>query len=263
MKRIYLLGVLSLFAISCSNDDDGGNSNNQTENFLPLTAGNYWVYDVQGTSLQGRDSVYFSGDTVINNNTYKKVKSKDPIATGFFSNAITNNGIRQENGKIYLSGTAGLNIAENLPFSINITDFIIFDENASANQQLSLTEDSFSQDLGEYTLLFDYKLSSKAKSPLTNFTSGSEQYPTVTPTEITLNLSIKVSTTIQGFPVTLTLMEPQNVVVSTQYYAEQIGVVKSTTDITYNLSQFPGVELPIPATSSEHQEEVLVDYNIE
>lgn len=262
MKRIHLLGLLSLFVISCSNDDNGGN-NNQTENFLPLTEGNYWVYDVQGTSLNGRDSIYFSGDTVINNNTYKKVKSKEPIATGFFSNAITNNGIRQENGKIYLSGTAGLNIAEDLPFSINVTDFIIFDENSATNQQLSLTADSFSQDFGEYTLLFDYKLSSKTKASLNNFTSGTEQYANVKPTEITLNLSIKVSTTFEGFPITLTLMEPQDVVVSTQYYAEQIGVVKSTTDISYNLSELPGVELPIPTSSSTHQEEVLVDYNVE
>ncbi|PZR21873.1 MAG: hypothetical protein DI539_06915 [Flavobacterium psychrophilum] len=263
MKRIYLLGALATFTVSCSNDDNNGNNNNPSENYLPLAEGNYWVYDVQGTSMNGRDSIYFYGDTVINNTTYKKVKSKDPIATGFFSNALNNNGIRYADGKTYLSGTAGLSLTEQLPFNLNVTDFIIFDVNAANNEQLSLTEGNITQEVDGYTLIFDYKLSSKAKAPIANFTSGNEQYTHVMPVEITLNLKIQVATTFQGFPITVTLMEPQNVLVSTQYYAEGIGAVKSSNDISYNLAELPGFELPIPQSGTEHQEEVLVDYKVE
>jgi hypothetical protein len=215
--------------------------------------------------MSGRDSLYVSGDTVINSKTYKKLKTKEPIAYGFFSNTLSNNGIRQENGKTYLSGTAGLNIAENLPFDLEISDFVIYDQNATDNQQLASTSGTVNQEIEGYTVAFDYTLSSKAKAAISNFTSGTEQYSNVKPVEITLNMSISVTVTIPGVPIPLTfdLMEPQNVVVSTQYYAQGIGVVKNTTDINYTLAQIPQVELPIPQTGSEHQEEILVDYSVD
>ena len=60
-------------------------------------------------------------------------------------------------------------------------------------------------------------------------------------------------------------MPAQDVVVSTQYYAENIGVVHVVTDFEYelnDLSQYP-IELPIPEASAVHQEEVLVNYSVE
>lgn len=267
MKKIYLLGLLSAFMISCSSDDNGdnGGNNNPSGTFIPTSQGNYWVYDVQSTSLSGRDSLYVAGDTVINNNSYKKLKTKEPLAYGFFSNTISNNGIRQENGKTYLSGTAGLNIAEGLPFDLEISDFVIFDVNASDNQQLASTTGTLSQEIEGYTVTFDYTLTSKAKAAISNFTSGTEQYSSVRPVEITLNMGISITVTVPGIPIPITfdLMQPQNVVVSTQYYAEGIGAVKNITDINYSLSELPDIELPIPQSGSEHQEEILVDYNVE
>lgn len=268
MKRIYLLGLLGAFIVSCSNDDNGDNSggnNNPTGSFIPTAKGNYWVYNVQGTTLSGRDSLYVAGDTVINNTNYKKLKTKEAVASGFFSNAISNNGLRQENGKTYLSGTAGLNIAEGLPFDLELSNFVIFDENASDNQQLAFVEGTINQEIEGYTVAIDYKLTSKAKAQMSNFTSGSEQYPDVKPVEITLNMGISITVTIPGIPIPLTfdLMEPQDVLVSTQYYAQGIGAVKSVTNINYNLTELPDIELPIPQSGSEHQEEILVDYNVE
>jgi hypothetical protein len=267
MKKTYLLGLLGAFIVSCSSDDSGDNNNNNNPSgsFIPTELGNYWVYDVQSTTLSGRDSLYVAGDTVINNNDYKKLKTKEPVAYGFFSNALNNNGIRHSNGKAYLSGTAGLSISEQLPFNLDVSDFIVFDENASENQQLSLVEGTMNQEIEGYTVALNYKLTSKAKAPISNFTSGDEQYSNVKPVEITLNLGIDITVTVPGipFPVTFSLMTPQNVAVSTQYYAQGIGAVKSVTDISYTLTELPNIELPIPSSGSEHQEEILVDYSVE
>jgi hypothetical protein len=262
MKKIYLLALLGTFIVSCSSDD-GSNNSSQTGSFIPTNEGNYWVYNVQGSVMSGRDSLYVAGDTVINNNSYKKLKTKEPVAYGFFSNALNNNGIRQANGKIYLSGTAGLNISEDLPFNLDVTDFIVFDENASNDQQLSIVEGSVNQEIEGYTLIFEYKMTSKAKAAIGSFTSGEEQYSNIKPVEITLNMGITVALNIGGFPFNFPLMAKQDVVVSTQYYAQGIGAVKSTTDISYNLSELPDIELPIPQSGSQHQEEILVDYNVE
>ena len=268
MKKTYLLGILTAFIVSCSSDDNGnGNGNNNPSgSSIPIAQGNYWVYDVQSsTMLNGRDSLYVSGDTVINNTTYSKLKTKEALAYGFFSNALNNNGVRHADGKTYLSGTAGLAITEQLPFDIAVSDFIIFDENAQDNQQLATVSGTIDQEIEGYDIEINYTLSSKSKAAISNFTSGEEQYESVKPVEITLNMNIDITFQVPGIPIPLTfpLMAEQNVLVSTQYYAQGIGVVKSVTDINYNLAELPDIELPIPQSGSQHQEEVLVDYNLQ
>lgn len=260
MKKIYFLLASGLFLLSCSSDDDSSNNNNSSGTYIPSQEGNYWVYDVMGTSLSGRDSLYVANDTVINNNTYQKLKVKE-LAYGFFSNALNNNGIRHDNGKTFLSGSAGLYFSEDLPFNVAVNDFIIFDENASENQQLSSITGSFQQELEGYNLTFNYTLTSKAKATIASFTSGDKQYSNVKPVEITLNVGINVA--VPNFPISFPLLPAQNVVVSTQYYAPRIGDVKTITDINFSLSQIPGLELPIPQSGSEHQEETLVKYGVE
>ncbi|MCO6149361.1 hypothetical protein [Flavobacterium sp. NRK1] len=264
MKNNYLLLIFSLLIISCSSDDSNGDNNTSTGSFIPTTQGNYWVYDVQSNILSGRDSLYMSNDTIINNLVYQKLKTKQ-LPYGFLSNALNNNGIRQADGKIYLSGSAGLNFSQDLPFNLSVNDFVIFDENASDNTQLATISGTINQEIEGYTLTLNYNLTSTSKPSIENFISGNNQYNIVKPVEITLNLGIDVTVQLPEIPIPFTypLMPQQNVVVSTQYYAQGIGAVKTITDLFYNLAQLPNIELPIPQSGTEHQEEILVDYSVE
>jgi hypothetical protein len=265
MKKTYLLFILSLFIVSCSSDDDNGNNNNPTppsNTFLPSDIGNYWVYDVQSTAISGRDSVYVANDTVINGSTFQKIRTKkQPV--GFFSNALNKNAIRYADGKIYLTGAAGLDFAENLPINIAVSNFVIFDQNANENTELGSVSGTLEQEIEGFKIKFNYKLTSKAKATLATYTSGQQNYNNVRPVEIILNLEITAG--VAGFPIAFPLLKPQNVVVSTQYYAENIGVVGTTTDITYELEEIPlpDFQLPIPQSGTEHQVETLVDYNVQ
>ena len=75
-----------------------------------------------------------------------------------------------------------------------------------------------------------------------------------------LNLKITTTQTIGGFPVTVTVLSPQDVVTSTQYYAKGIGMVHTNTNITYQLQEFPGVTFPFPSSGSQTQQEFLDTY---
>jgi len=81
MKVINLLMVAIVLLASCEKEDDASSTNtpeNQLKiTHMPLSVGNYWVYqyykiDTNGTEteLTKQDSVYVIGDTIINNNTY-------------------------------------------------------------------------------------------------------------------------------------------------------------------------------------------------
>lgn len=248
--------------ISCSNDDSSNNSSNTSTTYFPSTQGNYWMYDVDSDIMDGRDSLFIANDTLIHSDTYQKLKTKN-LPFGFFSNSLRNNAVKETGGKIFVTGAVGFNISEDIPLSLPINDFIVFDQNAADNQKLGTISGTMQQEIEGYTLEFKYTLTSKAKGAVSNFTSGLETYTNVKPVEIVVNLIINVKTEFAGLPVTFPLMTSQNVVVSTQYYAPQIGVVKTITNLSYELTQIPNIELPIPQSGSEHQEEILVDYSIQ
>lgn len=266
MKKTYLLFILSLFIVSCSSDDDSGNNNPtlppNTTAFFPSKIGNHWVYDVQSSVMSGRDSLYVANDTIIGGNTYQKLKTKkQPI--GFFSNALNKNAIRHADGKIYLTGSAGLDFAEDLPINIAVSNFVIFDKNAAENTELATVSGTLEQEIEGIKIKFNYKLSSKAKATLASYTSGQQNYTNVKPVEIILNLEITAG--LSSLPIAIPVLKSQNVVVSTQYYVENIGVVGATTDIVYELEEIPlpDFQLPIPQSGSEHQVETLVNYNVQ
>lgn len=75
MKTIKLLTFVCLtFLFSCSSDENNGNSSSFS---LQLTDVSYWTYKVNNQGNNSRDSLYVKNDTVINNRTYKKFKTKD------------------------------------------------------------------------------------------------------------------------------------------------------------------------------------------
>lgn len=258
--------LLGFFIVSCSNDDDtaGGDPNNNNENpadYIPLTDGDYWVYNVEGgTTLNGTDSLYISNDTVINGNTYKKLKTKY-LPLGFYSTSLSNNGVRKTDGKLLVSGVSTSGIPE-LPIEIDLIDFIIFDNNATEGTLLSSSNGNIQQSMEGFLISIQYTLSSRAGENLDSYTAPNEMvYEDVKKVEIKLNMQITV--TLEELPIPFVILPSQDVIVSTQYYADGIGMVHSLTDLEYQLSDTFGVELPLPQTMSQHQEEVLEDYQVD
>ncbi len=268
MKRISLFAILAAFlAIGCSDDSNDSSNDTSTTNFLPLQTGNYWVYDVEGSAVNGRDSLFISGDTLITGNTYKKLKTENP-AFGFYSNALRNNGIRKSGDRLLLTGAADFGFASEFPLSINVSDYTIFKENATAGQQLASVSGTVTQPYDGYSIVFNYTLSSTAKASEASHTVNGEVYQNIHPVETKLSLNVVAQFTVSGITIPYTIMPQQDVVVSTQYYAENIGAVHVVTNINYQLADLSalagaGVELPLPQSGSDSQEEKLDVYHLE
>lgn len=262
--RLLLASAFALALASCSSDSS--NSGNPT-NYLPLETGNFWTYRVEGAAVSERDSLYVSNDTVINSKTYKKFKTLfQPF--GFYSNSLQDNGVRKEGASLLLSGTAGLNLGDVFPIDLTLNDFVIFKENASANEQLSSISGVIDQDFQGYPLKLEYTMKSVSVETLPVFTSpDSEVYTDVKKVKTILNLKISTTVTIPGipFPVPVTIMNPQDVVSSFQYYSKDIGMVYANTTISYQLQDLSAynVTLPIPSSGTQTQEEFLDTYQVD
>lgn len=181
---------------------------------------------------------------------------------GFYTNILNANTIRKDGDKLRITGTTGLALSQGLPIDINVSDFILFKENSSNNKELDAITGLIEQNLQGLPLKIDYKLTSVFKESLANFTvPGKESYNNVK--VITLIANLKVTTLylvpVINTPLTITILEPQDVIVSTNYYAEGIGMIYSKTAINYHLNDFSqfNVNLPIPAESSSIVEEFL------
>jgi hypothetical protein len=263
MKFKFLIALALVTVLSsCSSDDNSGdNGDNIATNYLPLETGKYWTYRVVGAALPQKDSLYVANDTVINAKTYKKMKTlNQPI--GFFSNSLHNNGLRKEGSSLLVSGTAGLDLGNALPINFSLNDFVIFKENALANDQLSSVPGVINQTVSGYPLTINYTMTSTALETLTSFSSpDGKVYTDVKKVKITLNLTISTLQTIPGttIQIAVPILNPQDVVTSIQYYSKNIGMVYTNTITSYHLqdlSQY-GVTLPIPQDGSQTQGEFL------
>lgn len=261
MKKIYTLTLLYVLFTSCSSDNDD-NSNNQNNFNLPVTIGNYWVYEVESDNAPfTKDSLYISRDTLIGVNTYKKFETENNLATGFYSSSLKNNGVRKLDNKLLLSGDLSLGNGQ-LPVNLDLTlsDFIIFKANASNNETLSTKTGVINETISGFPLTINYFLKSIAGENISEFTSpNSEIYNDVKVTKVVLNATI--STTISG--ISIPVITSQDVLTSLQYIANGIGVVHTNTTISYTISQIIADELGVPASSTQIQNEFLTNYLVQ
>lgn len=261
MKFKFLIAILgTILLFSCTSENE--NSVETDTNYLPLAISNYWKYNIDTDGMTQTDSLYISNDTLITGKTYKKFKTRN-LPAGFYSNSLNKNSIRRNGASLLLTGTLALDFGVGIPINLNLNDFVIFNENASDNQQLSIISGTINQTVDVYPLVIDYILTSTEVETLPTYTSNNHVYTDVKRVKTVLNAKITTNVFVGGFPYAASILSPQNVVVSNQYYAKNIGMVYTNTIINYQLNQLPGgTTLPIPSTGNQTQNEYLNDYNV-
>jgi hypothetical protein len=269
MKKILVL-LLSLSLVSCAVEgleDTIGQNENSTSTFtdaLPLNNGNYWTYDVVGQT-NTRDSLYVFGDETIGAHSYKKFKNRNNIATGFYCASLNNNHVRKEAGKLLLTGNLGVVQGQALPvgLDLSVTDFIIFKESATNGEILSEKTGTIQQNVSNIPILIEYRLRAIGGENLPSFTSpNNDVYPDVKSTKIIVSLKITSTQTIAGFPITITILPQQDVVVSTQYLSKNIGIVYTKTNTNFTLDAAIAAQIGLPVSNAQVQEEFLDTYDV-
>lgn len=264
-KLIFASTLLMLLG-SCSN------SSNQEIDFsdaiptvyMPLANGNYWNYDVQQVNPgalntpMGLDHLYIANDTIINNSTYKKMKTTaDPF--GFFSRTLRNNGVKINGSSLVATGTFNMNFPGlTTPVVISLNNFAFFKENASVNTELSSASGTFHQTVSGYPLDIEYTLKSIAQESLSSFSSNGINYPNVKKTRLILYL--KITTTSSG--ITATLLTNQPVLTINEYFAKNLGNVYTNTYFHYDINASVASSFGIPASDSQTEEEFLTTYHL-
>lgn len=267
-KHIFLLSVFVASFYACSDNEDNTANNNSETVYLPMNLGDYWVYDIISEQMTNEDSIFVASENVINSNTYKTFGTRDPFY-GFYASAMKNNSIRKDGSKLLLSGALNsAALGDFLDIPISLTDFVFFNEDAAENQVLDTETGSVNQTIQDLPITITYTLKSTSMGNLTTFAApNGETYNNVQ--KIKVSLELKVDTMIAGIPIPISILATQEVVSSTLYLAQNIGVVHTNTQYQYELNQsffnnplIPAPDLGVPTSASFTVTENLTSYNL-
>ena len=266
MKKITFI-LLALLIISCSSSDDNNNEIIIPESFdyFPLNVGSSWTYDNQDSEQENtRDSVFISEIEVINDINYYQFSALLPVS-GFMTTILSQSTLRTNNNALLLNGELGTPPVEGFPeISIPLIDLIIYDMDTNNGSLLSEFSGEILEVIEEIPIKIRYAITTVQGEI---FEEGFGDYidSTVLSSKININLSIFAEFEILGTVLEIPILQPQDVIKTTNYFADGIGMIYSDTLVEYQLEDLSilGIILPIPSEDSSNSSQNLDTYNLE
>ncbi len=254
MKNLQILSfalIATLFFTSCSSDDDDNNSNEPlVGNYFPSTQTNIWNYDVDNTSstdpdLNFTDAPDFVSVATSNGSTFTVNVNNGGNANGIMNEILSNGTLTLGTSTLAYNGE--LDFLEDLQGITNETisfqNILLYDLNAANNTVMSEVSDVIAENIDLngtiVPVTINYAIESKKLSLSNSMTVGGETFSNVIKTSLTLNLDIFASIDILGGnnPLDYAIISDQNVYVIENYFAENVGLIKSEAVVSYNLAQ--------------------------
>lgn len=284
MKKAIYLFIVFVFILSCSDeayDSNADNSNNTTSDFSPNGDNDYWIYDVLSSSsdvpemnFSATDSIYISS---IDENSFTLNANNNGIANGSMNILLTNGTISKTPTTLVFDGT--IDVPQNLldlgfTQDLSIENMTLLNLEASNNEEMFVQESNFSETIDimgtDVPVEISSRISTKKINFYTNETINDTNYNDVFEAEFTLNIGIIGTFSVEGFTQTIPILETQDVMKVTYFYANNMGLVRAETIQGISLSSqligllnFLDIPLDFPANVSIESIEELSDYSIE
>ena len=284
MKKAIYLFIGFVFILSCSDeayDSNTDNSNDTTSDFSPSGDNDYWIYDVVSSSADvpemnftATDSIYISS---IDENSFTLNANNNGVANGSMNILLTNGTISKTPTTLVFDGT--IDVPQNLldlgfTQDLSIENMTLLNLEASNNEEMFVQESNFSETIDimgtDVPVEISSRISTKKINFYTNETINDTNYNDVFEAEFTLNIGIIGTFSVEGFTQTIPILETQDVMKVTYFYANNMGLVRAETIQGISLSSqligllnFLDIPLDFPANVSIESIEELSDYSIE
>lgn len=238
-KLLFLLFTGALF-ISCEGDD----ASVSNDSYFSLQTGNSWEYevDVEGTSTI--DILTVTSETEAG----FTMDVEPALPAAIMSNVLSNAVLRQENGKLIGTGALTFDLFGLDDLDFTVENAALYDQNASQGSQLTTVDGSLSRPVQGFDLNIDYTATTFQQEALENLTVNGVEYMDVLHSQLIINVEIGTVASFGGFDIPVVILPSQDVIVVDNYWAKDIGLIRSNSDFNYELSDFSGlgVDLPLP-----------------
>ena len=264
-----------------SDNSESGNTSPPVSDFSPSGSGAYWIYDVTSSSSQVSDLNFTSMDSIYvasnNGNSFTLDANDDGIASGNMNILLANGTLNKTSTTLVFDGAIDLpeNLAD-LGFTqdLSIENMTLLDLNASNGEALFLSEGDFSETIDIQGVGVPVEVRSKITTTKINLhdtkTLNGTDYDNVFEGEFALNISITGTFTVGVIEQTIPILEAQDVMKTTYFYVENIGLVRAETDQGISLSSqltallsLLNITLDIPTAVAIENVEELRDFSVE
>lgn len=261
-----LMLFFATIAISCSSDDtplpisQNNTTTNTTtithSNYIPLTVGDTWSYNVALSGLQtatNTEDITVDGTLMINTYEYADL-SASAGSIGIMSQLFDENYFRSQDGAYYINGEFELPIGQmgGTDITITLNDEKLIDENQNPGTIIGQVTGSEVQNIGGFDLTISYTLKTIQRETISSHTVNSETFNNVIKSDIIVSASVSTPIDILGTIISVPILAAQDIYTINNYYAENIGLIDSNAIFTYtieDLSSF-NITLPIPNTGT-------------
>lgn len=273
LNHLFLCIFAATFLVACSSDNDTPSTpppdttppEVETTDYFPVANSYQWTYlnatDVAQQQNENEETITAKDTTVSSASAYAFSTNVALKEQGVMTLLLTNGYVTKEDGKLVFNGSFNLTIAElNQTIAIPVTDLVLYDKNAGSGIPLSTLADSYSQDFTfsglTIPVTIDYILETSQGDVMATFNNGLQDYDDVISSNI--KLSISASATIMGM--SLDVIPNQEALQTTNYFANEVGLILSDSNIhlefSDQLSQIPNIpELPtVDGTASQRLE---------
>jgi hypothetical protein len=282
IRPIFIFLGFLLF-LNCSDEayDNNNLNNTASSDFSPSGSNDYWIYDVESSSvdvsemnLTTTDSIYVdSGNDV----SFSLSANSNGIANGAMNILLINGTISKTPTTLVFNGS--IDVPQNLmdlgfTQDLSIENMVLLDLDASNNEELFVEESDFSETIDVMGTATPIDVSSKIYTKKINFynneTINGINYNDVFEAEFTLNIEINGTFSVAGFTQIVPILEAQDVMKTTYYYANNIGLVHAETVQGNSLSsqfisllEFLNISIDFPENVTIESIEKLSNYSIE
>ena len=231
--------------------------------------GNNWIYDVatdDGTNPVTTTVDEITVDETTTLNTFEYFGMTSSVgSSGTMSQLYDQNYFRVYNGITYMTGdfTLPLSAFGGTDIVISLNDTMLIDESKSAGTILSSQSGDTAQNIGGFDLDITYTFKTVQQETMPSHIVGAETFNDIIKSDIIL--SIKVTTVVNiGVPITITLIDTQDVLTINNYYANNIGLIESEATTTYTLEDLSAlpITIPIPTTATIIADQKITSYTL-
>lgn len=261
MKKFFSTFFLFAFVLiftACSDDDVATVTN--TNDYFPLAVNNSWNFDNefsatgQGDTF-GSETLFINSTAQMSGNAVFELDSSDPQNSGLSTIILQQGVLYKDNFNLMYTGEFGIDIPEFSNLSFNLSDVQVYNANLSPGSVLFIEETTFNEQYEGLPITLNFKISTVMGESFEEFTVNNTTYQDVISSEWVIELEVLSTVGLA----TVIILENQEASKVTNYFAKDVGMIKSESSTTLDFEEIAIIPLE-DVNSSSLQE--LTSYSV-
>jgi hypothetical protein len=265
-SKSFCLILICLINFACSEDDGtdlpGTTPPIEIDNYFPLVVGNTWDYTNTVMSPEQDDFVASETLSVVSFVELGPLEeyafdSDNPQNSGPVISALDQGTLSKSGDQLIFNGDFEFEVEGFPSLEIGLENAAIYDLSATNGTVLFSESGSADETIQEVPITLDYEFETIMGETLNSYTVNGTTYNDVIHSQIILTLEIKAVVFLE-----ITVLTEQEVVVIDNYFAKDIGMISSETEIRFDFIEIE--QVPIPFEDLEFDvTQSLESYNVE